>query len=65
MNRAVRRLTLANSIKVLHIPLTTVFTAEFENFALVKQRNQLTIHRLSDKMRTFVHVIDVLSQKQR
>jgi len=52
-------------IKVLHIPFTTVFTAEFENFCLVKQNNQLTIHRLSDKMCTFVHVIDVLSQKQR
>ena len=52
-------------IKVLHIPFTTVFTAEFENFCLVKQKNQLTIHRLSDKMCTFVHVIDVLSQKQR
>ena len=47
-------------IKVLHIPFTTVFTAEFENFRLVKQKNQLTIHRLSDKMCTFVHVIDVL-----
>ena len=47
-------------IKVLHIPFTTVFTAESENFCLVKQKKQLTIHRLSDKMRTFVHVIDVL-----
>jgi hypothetical protein len=47
-------------IKVLHIPFTTVRTAEFENFCLVKQKNQLTIHRLSDKMRTFAHVIDVL-----
>lgn len=47
-------------IEVLHITFSTVCTAETKNFRLVKQRNQLTIHRLSDKMSIFVHDLAIV-----
>jgi len=54
------------SIKVLYIAFSLLFTAEFENFLLVKQTNQLTIHRLSVKMCTFVHCYWIyILQKQK
>ena len=43
-------------VKLLDVPLSTVFTADFGDFFLVKQINQLTKQRLSDKMCTFVHL---------
>ena len=43
-------------VKLLDVPLSTVFTADFGDFLLVKQINQLTKQRLSDKMCTFVHL---------
>lgn len=46
---------MLEGIKVLHVAFSMVCTAEFENFVLVKQIYQLTIHRLSAKMCTFVH----------
>lgn len=42
-------------IKALHVPLSIALAAEFEYFFLVEQVYQLTIHRLSAKMCTFVH----------
>ena len=43
-------------VKLLDVPLSTVFTADFGDFFLVKQINQLTKQPLSDKMCTFVHL---------
>ena len=42
-------------VKALHILLTAVFAAHFNNFITVKRFYQLTIHRLSEKMCTFAH----------
>ena len=42
-------------IKALYVAFTILLAAEFENFFLVEQIYQLTIHRLSAKMCTFVH----------
>ena len=43
------------AVKALHIPLTTVLTAHFNNFNAVERFYQLTIYRLSEKMCTFAH----------
>jgi hypothetical protein len=48
---------MGEAVKALHIPLTAVSAAYFNYFVMVERFYQLTIHRLSEEMCTFAHVI--------
>ncbi len=48
-----------------YIAFPFAFTTEFEYFILVEQSYYLSVHRLSDKMCTFVHRYFFYVQKQK
>ena len=48
------------SIEVLDVAFSIVFLADTKNLCFVEQTYKLTVHRLSEKMSTFVHGYHVL-----
>ena len=52
------------SIEVFDVALFTVFLTDTKNLRFVKQTYKLAVHRLSEKMSTFVHAYHVLCKNK-